>query len=123
MTDLVQNLKAKPSDVRRNLAWLCDNELDILHGAIGLSTEAGELLDACKKMLFYGRPLDRLNVIEELGDIEWYLELIRAALGVTREQVIDANKKKLRVRYGGTWTAEAAANRDVAAEREAMEND
>ena len=44
----------------------------ILHAAIGCVTESGELLDALKKQIFYGRELDVVNVKEEAGDILWY---------------------------------------------------
>ena len=40
----------------------------LLHMAVGISGEAGELLDAIKKNAIYGRALDVNNVIEELGD-------------------------------------------------------
>jgi hypothetical protein len=43
-----------------------------LHMAIGVSGEAGELLDTIKKFAIYQKPLDFTNLIEELGDIEFY---------------------------------------------------
>lgn len=57
---------------------------DLLHGALGLATEAGEFLEAS----LYG--LDRVNAKEELGDITWYIPPICRALGTTIEQVEDA---------------------------------
>ena len=44
----------------------------IEHAVYGLVTEAGELLDAIKKAKIYGQKLDKVNVVEELGDIMWY---------------------------------------------------
>ena len=43
-----------------------------LHMAIGVSGEAGELLDTIKKFAIYQKPLDFTNLVEELGDIEFY---------------------------------------------------
>jgi NTP pyrophosphatase (non-canonical NTP hydrolase) len=43
------------------------------HCKTGVRTEVGELLGAYKKYLFYDQPLNVDNVIEELGDIMWYL--------------------------------------------------
>lgn len=40
-----------------------------LHMAIGISGEAGELLDAIKKATIYRKPLDIANVREECGDL------------------------------------------------------
>ena len=37
----------------------------LLHAGMGLSTEAGEFLDALKKHIFYGKELDRVNLAEE----------------------------------------------------------
>lgn len=70
-----------------------------LHMVIGISGEAGELLDALKKHIIYRKPLDILNVIEELGDIEFYLEGLRRNLGITRAITLVRNMDKLSVRY------------------------
>ena len=44
----------------------------LLHGCIGLAGEAGELAEALSKWLDDGQALDRINLIEELGDCGWY---------------------------------------------------
>ena len=82
-----------------------------MHCAIGISGEAGELLDAVKKLWVYGKPLDRTNAIEELGDIEWYMQAMRDLIGVTREDVIAANVEKLTKRYPVKYTDELAVAR------------
>jgi NTP pyrophosphatase (non-canonical NTP hydrolase) len=71
----------------------------ILHGVIGLSTESGELLDAVKKSLFYGRDLDKQNLREEIGDILWYTALLMDALDYSFEQAMADNIAKLAKRY------------------------
>jgi NTP pyrophosphatase (non-canonical NTP hydrolase) len=83
----------------------------LLHAAVGISGEAGELLDAIKKTWVYEKPLDIANVIEELGDLEFYMEAMRAQLGVTRVQVIEANVAKLTKRYPTGYSDEAAQAR------------
>lgn len=50
------------------------------HGVIGICTEIGELQDQFKKNLIYGRELDPVNVVEELGDIAWYCALVCSSL-------------------------------------------
>lgn len=72
-----------------------------MHAAVGIAGEAGELLDAVKKVWAYGKPLDRENAIEELGDLEFYMEALRQQIGVSREQVLQANQEKLAKRYPG----------------------
>lgn len=81
----------------------------LIHMVLGISGEAGELLDAIKKSVIYNKPLDVVNVIEELGDIEFYLEGLRQRIGITREQTIDANIAKLAKRYEGFKYSDGAA--------------
>jgi len=83
-----------------------------LHMAVGVSGEAGELLDAVKKQAIYNKPIDIDNVVEELGDIEFYLEGLRQSLNITREETLNANIAKLGKRYEGfKYSNEAAQNR------------
>lgn len=81
----------------------------LLHMVVGISGEAGELLDAIKKKVIYRKPLDIENVLEELGDIEFYLEGLRQGVGVTREQCLQANIKKLGKRYEGFMYSDQSA--------------
>jgi NTP pyrophosphatase (non-canonical NTP hydrolase) len=55
------------------------------HMVCGVSGEVGELLDAILKATMEGQVLDHENVVEELGDLEFYLEATRVILGVQRE--------------------------------------
>lgn len=66
-----------------------------LHMAVGIAGEAGELLDAIKKHVIYGKDLDLTNAIEELGDLEFYMEGLRAVLNIGRDETLMANKVKL----------------------------
>lgn len=98
------------------LATLTPTQAHLLHMAVGIAGEAGELLDAIKKHVVYNKPLDMENVIEENGDLEFYLEGLRAAVGITRQQAIEANIAKLltspKARYKlGVYTDQAAQER------------
>jgi len=81
----------------------------LIHMGMGISGEAGELLDAIKKHTIYHKELDMVNVIEELGDIEFFLEGIRTGLGITREETIESNISKLSKRYPGFQYSNDAA--------------
>lgn len=71
-----------------------------LHAAIGLSTEAAELLDAHKKELYgKNRPVRPDNIREECGDVYFYLHLIMDAYGITLKDVVRDNVVKLANRY------------------------
>ena len=96
---------------REILAMLSPNQAHLWHMATGISGEAGELIDAIKKYVVYGAPLDIDNVIEELGDLEFYMEGLRFRLGITREATLQANMRKLAIRYSEGYNDEAAVER------------
>lgn len=93
----------------------------LLHGAIGLTTEAGEFIDALKKSIFYGKELDRVNLAEELGDMFWYMAIVADELGVNFESVMTKNIEKLKARYGDKFSEVKAEKRDLKTEREILE--
>ena len=95
---------------------LTPEKCDLTHMAIGVSSEGGELEDAVKRHVMYNKELDRENVIEELGDIEFYMEGVRQILGITREETLTHNIVKLtkgdKARYkDGVYTDKAAQDR------------
>jgi NTP pyrophosphatase (non-canonical NTP hydrolase) len=94
-----------------------------LHGAMGLCTEAGELMDAYKKHIFYGKELDVTNVKEELGDVLWYVAELCDVYNFTFEEIMELCIAKLRKRYPQRFTSDAALNRNLIAERCVLEQD
>jgi len=107
--DMVAGL-VKPG--KNILEDMSPNQAHGIHMAVGIAGEAGELLDAIKKNCIYQKPLDFENIIEELGDIEFYLEGLRQALGIDRQQTLDANIVKLGKRYENhKYTNEQAQDR------------
>ena len=94
----------------------------ILHACMGTTTEAGELVDACKKSMFYGKQLDKVNLAEEAGDVLWYIAILCDELGITFEELFEVTITKLKKRYGDKFSDESAENRDLAAEREILES-
>jgi NTP pyrophosphatase (non-canonical NTP hydrolase) len=83
----------------------------LLHAAVGLAGEAGELLDAIKKTWVYGKPLDAENVREEAGDALFFILALCHVQGWSLDDVIAANVAKLRKRYPQGYTDAAAAAR------------
>jgi len=75
------------------------SQAHLLHMAVGVAGEAGELLDAVKKHVIYGKTLDIDNVVEELGDLEFYMQGIRNVLALDRDEVLLVNFNKLGQRY------------------------
>lgn len=94
----------------------------LLHAVMGLETEVGELMDALKKHIFYGKPLDVVNVVEECGDLTWYLALLLDELGYSYETVWERNIAKLKARYGEKFSKEGALHRNLEKERGVLED-
>lgn len=99
-----------------------NNSVRLLHGAIGLCTETGEIQDALKRALFYGKTLDYVNLKEEIGDVLWYLNILCDELGITLEDAMAANIAKLESRYKGGFSENKSINRDLGTERGKLEN-
>lgn len=115
-------IKTESRDFSAMNSRLTDDGLKrLLHAGIGLSTEAGEFLDALKKHIFYGKELDRVNLKEEMGDLFWYLAIACDELGVDFEPLMARNIEKLKARYGEKFSEERAENRDLNSEREILE--
>jgi len=94
----------------------------IYHAILGIATEGGELMEALVGTLVTGQQLDVLNVVEELGDLEWFEALLRDRLKVPPGVVRGANIRKLEARYAKkVFDAQAAEHRDHDAERKAMQ--
>ena len=101
---------------------LDDNDRRLLHALFGVVTEAGELTDAFKKHLFYGAELDRINLVEECGDLLWYLVVLLSVCGSSLEECIAANVAKLTERYPNQkFESSRALSRDLPAERSQLE--
>lgn len=101
----------------QNLAMVTQNrELDkkdvLIVGVMGLCGESGEAIDLVKKHIAQGHELDREHLLEELGDIAWYLAETAYALDADLEDVFEANIAKLKKRYPEGFDAERSKNRE-----------
>jgi NTP pyrophosphatase (non-canonical NTP hydrolase) len=115
--------EAKRTDVTDYAAQM-NRIIDVIpsmHGLMGITTESGELMDAYKKFIMYGKPLDIANIREELGDIMWYIALICHSNNISLNEIMDLNIAKLRARYPDRFSEHAALNRDLTTERKILE--
>lgn len=83
----------------------------LLNAVLGLSGESGEVADHVKKHLFQGHELDRMAVVNELGDVLWYCALLADAVGVDLETAMELNVAKLQNRYPDGFSKERSINR------------
>lgn len=99
---------------------LANFDVRLLHCALGCYTESGELLESIQKQYETGQ-IDHVNFGEEVGDIEWYQAIGFDASGVSEATCREKNIAKLKARYPGKFSTEAALNRDLATERAILE--
>ena len=118
-------IDAVTSDASTDFVALSDRmvELDekganierLLTAGVGINAEGGEFLEIIKKVIFQGKPWNednREHLIIELGDLMWYVAQACMALGVSIDEVVGTNVKKLEKRYpGGQFDVYYSENR------------
>jgi len=95
--------------------------LDDLHMVLGMQTEAAEIADVYKKTIAYKKPLDFVNIKEELGDIMWYIANLCNMNGWDLRDIMQTNIDKLKTRYPDKFSEEEALNRNLKKERGVLE--
>jgi NTP pyrophosphatase (non-canonical NTP hydrolase) len=88
----------------RETAQYPDLGKNFVYPTLGLTGEAGEVAEKIKKILRdKGGKIgdeDKEAIKKELGDVLWYLAQIATELGLTLEEVAEANIEKLASRHG-----------------------
>jgi NTP pyrophosphatase (non-canonical NTP hydrolase) len=100
-------------EVKRTMPKLLAKESELAMLAMGVADEAGEFLGHIKKVLFHGHDDDRGHVVEELGDILWYVSNICNHYGLDIHEVMERNIEKLNKRYPDGFSHEKSRNRSV----------
>jgi NTP pyrophosphatase (non-canonical NTP hydrolase) len=95
--------------------------MDDLHMVLGMQTEAAEIADVYKKTIAYRKPLDFVNIKEEVGDLMWYVANLCNMNGWDLREILATNIAKLEARYPEKFTEEQAINRDLNNERQILE--
>lgn len=87
-----------PDDVKDKMMEF-NFRLNLLHCAVGLADEVGEVLDHIKKYVFYDKPIKTHKVVAELGDCEWYKFNMMRLLHIAFSDVLEGNRIKLDKRW------------------------
>lgn len=85
-----------------------------IHAMLGLEGEVGEISEIL--LSTESDEAKRAKLVDESGDLLWYLALMFRSYGITFEEVFAGNDAKLRKRYPDQFTAELAVNRDLESE-------
>ena len=96
----------------RTLNPKLDKKDVLINGVMGLCGESGEVIDLVKKHLAQGHDLDREKMIDELGDVAWYIAETATALGADLEEVFSRNIEKLKKRYPEGFSSERSIFRE-----------
>ena len=91
---------------------LSDKDI-LINGAMGLCGESGECIDLVKKHLHQGHPLNKEKLIEELGDVMWYIAELAQYLGTDIETIMEGNIEKLAKRYPDGFSQYKSVNRSI----------
>jgi NTP pyrophosphatase (non-canonical NTP hydrolase) len=119
-SEFVLSKQADQKKILDRLMLLGPTAMQLDNAARGMADDLGEVCGCTKKYIEYGQPLDMENLLEELGDVLWRVVQCGAAIGYSLQDIIEANVRKLNVRYKGALTEQEAANRNLEAERRAI---
>ena len=115
------DIKTYIKEASRTSAVLDTKWQDEMHYVMGMVTEVGELMDVYKKELAYDKPMDVINMAEEIGDLMWYIANYCRVMGFDFEEILEKNIAKLKARYPEKFTADKANHRDLEKERKILE--
>ena len=93
---LVRALAKPKAEVLKDMD---EDQAHLLHMAVGISTEAGEILSTVKAHAIYGKALDHENILEEVGDLLFYLQGLLDTQGLRLDDALSHNIAKLTKRY------------------------
>lgn len=98
-TDALRTANTKKSDL-------------LINGVLGLNGEAGEVADLIKKWKFQGHLIPKDDLIEELGDILWYIAITAESIDVSLGEVAFRNIEKLKKRFPNGFSVDRSVNRE-----------
>ena len=84
----------------------------LMNAMLGLAGEAGECCDLAKKRYYQDGREIRDELIDELGDVMWYVAEGAAALGITLSEIAIHNVQKLQRRYPEGFDADKSLHRE-----------
>lgn len=94
--------------------------LRLVHAVVGLHTEMAEITEALLAHLQTGESLDWVNMIEECGDLFWYMAIYADVMGTGFGDIKERNNAKLKARFPDKFTEDRAINRDLTVERNVL---
>lgn len=82
-----------------------------LHALHGLASEVGEI-HAHYQKVYQGHVLKYDKIIDEIGDVLWFMAELADSMGVSMEEIAQHNIDKLRKRYPDGFDEEHSVHRE-----------
>ena len=105
-------LKEYQKNVNRTRNFDIDKEDEMKNYCLGMASEVGELVGHVKHVVFHNWKINRANVIEEMGDIFWYVTALASVLDIEMKEIIEYNIFKLKKRYPNGFKPSDSINRE-----------
>lgn len=83
---------------------------DRMHAILGIVTESAEIADLYKKKLAYMKDFPKSKLIDELGDLFFYVGYLIKLEGIDPIDIFNGNYNKLKVRYPEGFDSAKAIN-------------
>ncbi len=96
--------------------------LPLVEASMSMATEVNEIIENIRNAEFRGEPVDRANIMEEVGDLMWIVGELITRLDLDFTEILNLNQQKLALRYKDGLTPEESKYRDKAAERQIFED-
>ncbi len=100
------------SEYQRHQKRTAGPRSNLINAVLGLCGESGEVADIVKKHEFQGHVMDREKLIEELGDVLWYLSEAARSIDVDLADIAKKNIHKLSLRYPDGFSEQRSIFRD-----------
>jgi NTP pyrophosphatase (non-canonical NTP hydrolase) len=127
MNDYTADLLAKPegvdpSDVCVDGSEAIEDGDDAVIAILRMTACAGQIQDVLKRHLMYRKDLDREKLLVEIQAFVEALTFFSWSVNTSFPVAAERNIAKLSARYPDKYTDEAAINRNIEAERKALES-
>lgn len=117
VTDAIKRAECMNLNEYQELAMRTSNKglaitQHFMNGILGLAGEAGECCDIVKKHYYQDGREVKDKLLDELGDVMWYIAETAKAMGFTLEEIAAHNIEKLKKRYPEGFDAEKSLHRE-----------
>lgn len=96
---------------RRTAQFTGSEHEKVCNMCMGIAGESGEIIDYLKKVGFHGHSFDKQKLINEIGDLMWYITNLATYFNIDMAEVLTANIEKLKIRYPNGFSCEDSLKR------------